>query len=80
MSIFITILLLYCAFAYGYGLSFLGECFRESLDESSEYYRADRPVFLAGTVFVLLWLLFPIVWPLFQIVAWFDKTEYFSED
>lgn len=75
MKTLLVILLMYCAFAYGYGLSFLIECFKESLDKDSEWYKEDRPVFMAGVVFIFIWLLFPIMWPILSTFTIFSKEN-----
>lgn len=58
------ILLLYCVFAWGYGTSFLLDCYLDSTDKKSKYYNEDRsPIFLL-IVHIFLLIIFPILWPI----------------
>ena len=75
MKILLALLVAYCVFAYGYGLAMLVDVFKEALDETSDYYRPNRPVFLAGTLFILIWVAFPIAWPLLGLAVIFDDKE-----
>ena len=66
--------LLYCyiAFAYGYGLSLMGEIHSEI---SYEYRHNAKEYNKALFANILVFILFPIIWPFIIIYGWIQDLK-----
>ena len=69
------ILLLYCVFAWGYGTSFLLDCYMDTIDNKSEYYNEDRSPALLFTVHIFLLIFFPILWPVIGTLGLIERAK-----
>lgn len=78
MIILLTCIVIYSSFAYGYGLATIIDCFSDMKNEKSKYYKKDRPIFFAGLVLILIWLLFPLAWPILGYLGWLDKEKIYG--
>ena len=76
MKLLMFLLFCYCLIAYVCGFKLFLEVLHDVKDSKSEFYVESRPVFLAGAVTVLIYILFPILWPIFGIMCLFDKDDY----
>lgn len=66
------LLMLYCAFAYGYGLSMMGEIH----NEISYEYRYDVNNYRKALFFnILIFMIFPIIWPFVIIYVWINDLK-----
>lgn len=75
MKLLILLFVAYCIISYICGFKLFLDVLRDVQDEKSEYYVESRPVFLAGGVTIIIYILFPIIWPIIGIMCLFDKES-----
>ncbi len=67
IKILLFILLVYLAFAWGYGFTLFLNIFNEIREDSSELRKQGKPVYMAIPVMIVLWIGFPLLWPFCEI-------------
>ena len=72
IKVVLFVLLVYCIFAWGYGLSLMIDIFNEIKEEKLKYIEEGKPIFLVPPILFLLWIVFPLLWPVCEI---FVKDE-----
>lgn len=75
MKILLLLFVAYCIISYICGFKLFLDVLRDVKDSKSEFYVESRPVFLAGLVTIIIYVLFPIMWPIFGIMCLFDKDD-----
>lgn len=76
MKILLLAIFCYCLVAYICGFKLFLDILHDIKDSKSEYYIEGRPIFLAGLVTIIIYILFPILWPIFGIICLFEKDGY----
>lgn len=69
------ILLFYCVFAWGYGTSFLLDCYMDNIDKKSEYYNEDRSPAFLFIVYIFLLIIFPVLWPVMGTLSLIERAK-----
>lgn len=72
IKILLFILLIYLAFAWGYGFILFLNIFNEIREDSIEFRKQGKTVYMAIPVMIVLWIIFPLLWPVCEI---FVKEE-----
>lgn len=75
MKLLILLFVAYCIISYICGFKLFLDVLHDVQDEKSEYYVESRPVFLAGGITIIIYILFPIIWPIMGIMCLFDKES-----
>lgn len=67
IKVILFVLLVYFAFAWGYGFILFLNIFNEIREDSSEFRKQGKPVYMAIPVMIFLWIVFPLLWPFCEI-------------
>ena len=67
IKVILFVLLVYLAFAWGYGFTLFLSIFNEIREDSIEFRKQGKPVYMAIPVMIVLWIVFPLLWPFCEI-------------
>lgn len=69
IKVLLFLLLIYCVFTWGYGASLFLDIVGEIKNNREQFEFEGKSVYMAIPVMFILWIFFPIIWPLVNIVV-----------